>query len=111
VGLVKQSSRPATAPCTYRKSFSISSSTAVPSAASQLRPIFLPAPPLNDTGEDLKDALAQYERQHIIYSLRRHNYDKSETAKHLGIGVSSLYRKIDELNIPKNLSEPQEKAV
>jgi DNA-binding NtrC family response regulator len=59
----------------------------------------------DDVGEGLKDALAQFERQHILYSLRRHNYDKSETAKHLGIGVSSLYRKLDELNIPKNVGE------
>jgi DNA-binding NtrC family response regulator len=60
----------------------------------------------DDVGEDLKEALSQFERQHILYSLRRHNYDKSETAKHLGIGVSSLYRKLDELNIPKNVGEP-----
>jgi two-component system response regulator PilR (NtrC family) len=59
----------------------------------------------DDIGEDLKEALAQFERQHIIYSLRRHNFDKAETARHLGIGVSSLYRKLDELNIPKNLGE------
>ncbi|WP_428939557.1 sigma-54-dependent transcriptional regulator [Fontivita pretiosa] len=59
----------------------------------------------DDVGEDLKEALAQFERQHILYSLRRHNYDKVETAKHLGIGVSSLYRKLDELNIPKNVGE------
>jgi DNA-binding NtrC family response regulator len=59
----------------------------------------------DDAGEDLKEALSQFERQHILYSLRRHNYDKTETAKHLGIGVSSLYRKLDELNIPKNLGE------
>ncbi len=58
-----------------------------------------------DTGEDLKQALSQYERQHIIYSLRRHNYDKAETAKHLGIGISSLYRKMDELMIPKDLQQ------
>lgn len=64
----------------------------------------------DDVGEDLKEALAQFERQHILYSLRRHNYDKSETARHLGIGVSSLYRKLDELNIPKNLGEPTEKS-
>ncbi len=55
-----------------------------------------------EDGEDLKDALAQFERQHIIYSLRRHGYDKAETAKHLGIGVSSLYRKMEELKIPKS---------
>jgi two-component system response regulator PilR (NtrC family) len=59
----------------------------------------------DDVSEDLKEALSQFERQHILYSLRRHNYDKSETAKHLGIGVSSLYRKLDELNIPKNVGE------
>jgi DNA-binding NtrC family response regulator len=59
----------------------------------------------DDVGEDLKDALAQFERQHILYSLRRHNYDKTETAKQLGIGISSLYRKLDELNIPKNLGD------
>ncbi len=60
--------------------------------------------PDND-GEDLKRALHQYERQHIIYSLRRHEYDKTETACHLGIGVSSLYRKMDELEIPKDLGQ------
>lgn len=61
------------------------------------------APP--EAGEALKDALAQFERQHIIYSLRRHRFDKTETAKHLGIGVSSLYRKLDELNIPKEAED------
>jgi DNA-binding NtrC family response regulator len=60
----------------------------------------------DDTGEDLKEALAQFERQHILYSLRRHNYDKTETARHLGIGVWSLYRKLDELGIPKSEIEP-----
>ena len=67
-----------------------------------------PSPPRasrDDVGEDLKEALAQFERQHILYSLRRHHYDKTETAKHLGIGVSSLYRKLDEFNIPKD--EPE----
>jgi DNA-binding NtrC family response regulator len=59
----------------------------------------------DEMGEDLKEALAQFERQHIVYSLRRHRYDKNETARHLGIGVSSLYRKLDELGIPKNLEE------
>ncbi|MCA9285375.1 MAG: sigma-54-dependent Fis family transcriptional regulator [Phycisphaerales bacterium] len=56
----------------------------------------------NEAGEDLKEALRQFERQHILHSLRRHDYDKTETARHLGIGVSSLYRKLDELDIPKN---------
>jgi DNA-binding NtrC family response regulator len=62
-----------------------------------------------DTSEHLKVAVTQFERQHIIYSLRRHRYDKSETASHLGIGVSSLYRKMEELEIPKDL-EDRDKA-
>ncbi len=63
-----------------------------------------------DAGEDLKQALSQFERQHIIYSLRRHRFDKTETARHLGIGISSLYRKMDELNIPKDLEEQDERG-
>lgn len=59
----------------------------------------------DEVSEDLKESLAQFERQHILYALRRHDYDKAETARHLGIGISSLYRKLDELNIPKNLTE------
>jgi DNA-binding NtrC family response regulator len=62
----------------------------------------------DDPGEDLKEAMAQFERQHIIYALRRHAFDKTETAKRLGIGVSSLYRKLDELGIPKDLEERSE---
>ncbi len=64
----------------------------------------------SDAGEDLKQAMMQFERQHIIYSLRRHNYDKAETAQRLGIGVSSLYRKLEELQIPKDL-QGQERNV
>ena len=57
----------------------------------------------DDVTEDLKDAMTQFERQHILYALRRHAYDKAETARQLGIGISSLYRKLDELGIPKNI--------
>ncbi|MCX5690147.1 MAG: sigma-54 dependent transcriptional regulator [Planctomycetota bacterium] len=64
----------------------------------------------DDTSEHLKVAVTQFERQHIIYSLRRHRYDKSETASHLGIGVSSLYRKMEELEIPKDLEERDKAA-
>ncbi len=63
----------------------------------------------SDDSETLKEAMRQFERHHIIYCLRRHNYDKAETAKHLDIGVSSLYRKLDELDIPKAMQE-QDKA-
>ncbi|MGA2233445.1 MAG: sigma-54 dependent transcriptional regulator [Tepidisphaeraceae bacterium] len=56
----------------------------------------------DDVDEDLKIAMEHFERQHILYSLRRHHFDKSETARSLGIGVSSLYRKLDALKIDKN---------
>ena len=59
----------------------------------------------DDCGEDLKEAMHQFERQHILYSLKKHHYEKQETAKYLGIGVSSLYRRLEELGIPKNLGE------
>jgi len=66
--------------------------------------------PVGDTrpreaGEELKDAVRLFERQHIINSLQRHGYDKNVTARKLGIGVSSLYRKLDEMNIPKSPDE------
>lgn len=60
---------------------------------------------VNDDSDNLKDALRQYERQHIINMLERHTGDKTETARALGIGLSSLYRKLDELDIAKNLGE------
>ena len=54
---------------------------------------------LDEERESLNQAMKVYEREHIIRILNRHNGSKSEAAKALGIGVSSLYRKIDELNI------------
>jgi DNA-binding NtrC family response regulator len=59
----------------------------------------------DDEGEDLRESIRQFERQHIIYCLRRHRYDKAQAARQLGIGISSLYRKCEELDIPKNLEE------
>jgi DNA-binding NtrC family response regulator len=64
----------------------------------------------DEVGEDLKEALRQFERQHIIYCLRRHDYDKAETARQLGIGISSLYRKLDELDIPKNVGDAENQS-
>ncbi|MHC4715413.1 MAG: sigma-54-dependent transcriptional regulator [Planctomycetota bacterium] len=59
----------------------------------------------DDLGESLKEAVGQFERQHIISTLRRHNYSKAEVAKCLGISLSSVYRKLDEMNIP---ADPEE---
>ncbi|MCD6393819.1 MAG: sigma 54-interacting transcriptional regulator, partial [Planctomycetes bacterium] len=54
---------------------------------------------LNENAEALSQALKVYERDHITRVLNKHNGSKADAAKALGIGLSSLYRKIDELNI------------
>jgi two-component system response regulator PilR (NtrC family) len=51
-------------------------------------------------GDNLKEALHAYERGHIENVLKRTDYDKRHTAELLGLSLSSLYRKIDELGIP-----------
>ncbi len=53
--------------------------------------------PLPDT-DDLRSALRHYERLHISRVLRQWP-DKKEAAKRLCLGLSSLYRKIEELGI------------
>jgi len=50
--------------------------------------------------EDLQSAVRAYEKEQIYRALNKYSGDKAETAKALGIGLSSLYRKIDELAIP-----------
>lgn len=47
----------------------------------------------------LKDALRQFEKQHIIRVLDQTGQDRKEAAKLLDISLSSLYRKIEELGI------------
>ncbi len=49
----------------------------------------------------LKQALAAFERDHIRRILQETGWDKEKAAQLLGIGLSSLYRKMDELNIKK----------
>ncbi len=48
--------------------------------------------------EQLDEAVARFEKQHIERVLRASS-DKKETAKRLGVALSSLYRKISELRI------------
>ncbi len=56
--------------------------------------------PVVEGSEDLQRAVKAYEREQIFRTLAKYRWDKAETAKALGIGLSSLYRKIDELGIP-----------
>jgi transcriptional regulator with PAS, ATPase and Fis domain len=59
--------------------------------------------------DSLKDALRNFERDHILKIIKKYNYNKEEAAKALEIGLSSLYRKMDELGIPtKQLGEESE---
>jgi transcriptional regulator with PAS, ATPase and Fis domain len=48
--------------------------------------------------DDLNEAVRRFERLHIERILRQ-TADKKEAARRLGMGLSSLYRKIAELEI------------
>ncbi len=62
---------------------------------------FTSSGPTTDTEdrEGLQASVRAYEKEQIYRALAKYDWDKTETAKALGIGVSSLYRKIDELGI------------
>jgi DNA-binding NtrC family response regulator len=46
-------------------------------------------------GDDLRAALEQFERRHIRRVLEQTSGDKREAARRLGLGLSSLYRKLE----------------
>lgn len=50
-------------------------------------------------GDNLRDAVRTYERAHILAVLGRCENDKRVAAERLGISLSSLYRKLEELEI------------
>lgn len=52
--------------------------------------------------DDLKEATKNFERQHISALLRRCDGDKKKASDLLNIGLSSLYRKIEELDVSTN---------
>ncbi len=56
----------------------------------------------NEMPENLKEATAEFEKKHIQKILQRSSMNKEETASILGISLSSLYRKMDDLNINLN---------
>jgi DNA-binding NtrC family response regulator len=55
----------------------------------------IPAP----ASDNLRDALRAYEKAHIQAVLAKCDQDKKEAAKRLGVSLSSLYRKLEELEI------------
>ena len=54
---------------------------------------------LTEENQNLQTAVRAYERQYILRILNKYNWNKVEAAKALNVGLSSLYRKIDELEI------------
>jgi len=50
-------------------------------------------------GDELKSAIQFYERGHISNVLQRSQGDKRKAAESLGISLSSLYRKVEELGL------------
>ncbi len=62
--------------------------------------IFSAAVIRDDNGDyELHQAMRNYERQYIVHVLDKFDGNKGKAAKALGVGLSSLYRKIDELDI------------
>ncbi len=50
--------------------------------------------------DSLKDALKNFEKEHILKTIKKFEYNKEDAASALKIGLSSLYRKMEELGIP-----------
>jgi DNA-binding NtrC family response regulator len=55
---------------------------------------------LPPVGDELRDALRAYEKIHIETVLRRLGNDKRQAADKLGLSLSSLYRKMNDLGLP-----------
>jgi len=54
-------------------------------------------------GDDLREALRAYEKAHIQATLAKAEHDKKVAAEMLGVSLSSLYRKIEELGVTQGL--------
>jgi two-component system response regulator PilR (NtrC family) len=54
---------------------------------------------LEDPDKSLQEVLRRFEKDYILRVLKKHRGDKAQTASELGIGVSTLYRKISELEM------------
>ncbi|MFQ5590913.1 MAG: sigma-54-dependent transcriptional regulator [Phycisphaerae bacterium] len=63
------------------------------------------AEPMPSLATSLRSATREFERRHITKVLAMNNHNKAATAEALEIGLSSLYRKLEELGISKSPSE------
>ncbi|MFH0735183.1 MAG: sigma-54 dependent transcriptional regulator [bacterium] len=57
--------------------------------------------------DSLKEAMRKFEKDHIIRIIKNYDYNKDEAAKALAIGLSSLYRKMEELGIPTKTAKDE----
>jgi two-component system response regulator PilR (NtrC family) len=64
---------------------------------------------LSEQNESLQMAVRAYEREHICRVLNKYDWNKVEAAKALNIGLSSLYRKMDELEIDSQKRKREDK--
>ncbi|SDI96519.1 sigma 54-interacting transcriptional regulator [Salimicrobium halophilum] len=54
------------------------------------------------SGFQLQDTLDQYEKQLLVQAFRAHNFNKTRTAKALGVSIRNLYYKLDKYGLSKN---------
>jgi two-component system response regulator PilR (NtrC family) len=54
--------------------------------------------------DSIKDASKIFEREHILRIIKKFDFNKEEAAKALELGLSSLYRKMEELGIPTKIN-------
>ena len=65
---------------------------------------------LSEESENLEAVVKAYEKEHIRRVLAKYDWDKAEAATALNVGLSSLYRKIDELEINIDKRRNKERA-
>ncbi|MGP4061773.1 sigma 54-interacting transcriptional regulator [Halobacillus sp. H74] len=53
-------------------------------------------------GETLQQAVDEYEKKLLADAYRSHNYNKTQTAKALGISIRNLYYKLEKYHLDKN---------
>jgi len=54
--------------------------------------------------DSIKEASKIFEREHLLRVIKKFDFNKEEAANALELGLSSLYRKMEELGIPTKLS-------
>jgi len=59
---------------------------------------------INGLPDSIKDASKIFEREHILRIIKKFDFNKEEAAKALELGLSSLYRKMEELGIPTKIN-------